>query len=206
MRHAMTGLLSTFAAISLMAGCASDGGDASTNAAAAGDPTVRPTAGSQTSAGRAPRDEPATSENIARQSGEPSNASDLVLIDVRATESEGSERIVLEFSGTGTPGWVVNYVDDPVLQGSGEGVDLGGRATLDIYASRTTWPAPNYYSGPTQFTPPNGDVFTDVYVGGTFEGYTQVLAGIDSGPAPFRVVARTNPSRLIIDVVDESSE
>ena len=128
-----------------------------------------------------------------------------MLVDVRVAEAEGFDRIVLEFSGTATPGWVVNYVDDAELEGSGERVALGGSATLDIYASGTTWPAPNYYSGPSQFTPENGGDVSDVYVGGTFEGYTQVLAGIDGDPVPFRVFALTAPSRLVIDVVDEST-
>lgn len=76
----------------------------------------------------------------------------------------------------------------------------------DIYASGTTWPAHNYYSGPRQFVPGNGGDINDVWVGGTFEGYTQLLAGIDGAPAPFRVFALTDPSRLVVDVVDESAE
>ncbi|RHW27264.1 hypothetical protein D0Z08_08845 [Nocardioides immobilis] len=73
-------------------------------------------------------------------------------------------------------------------------------------ASGTTWPADNYYRGPRQFTPENGGDVDDVYVVGTFEGYTQVLDGIDGAPAPFRVFALTNPSRLVVDVVDESAD
>ncbi|HEX6150763.1 AMIN-like domain-containing (lipo)protein [Nocardioides sp.] len=129
-----------------------------------------------------------------------------MLVDVEVAEAEGFDRIVLEFSGRGTPGWVVNYVDEAVLDGSGEVVSLGGAAVLDIYASGTTWPAPNYYRGPSQFTPVNGGDVTDVYVGGTFEGYTQVLAGIDDEPVPFRVYALTAPSRLVIDVARRNAD
>jgi hypothetical protein len=133
----------------------------------------------------------------ARQMGEGSGRSDLVLTDVRTARVEGFSRIVLEFSGTGSPGWVVNYVDEPVLDGSGESVDLDGRTTLDIYASGTTWPAPDYYDGPDRLTPENGGDLAEVYVGDT-----QVLAGIDGDPAPFRVFTRTAPTRLVIDVAD----
>ncbi len=66
----------------------------------------------------------------------------------------------------------------------------------------TTWPAPGYYRGPSRITPVNGGVVDDAYVGGTFEGYTQVLAGIKGDPVPFRVFALAAPSRLMIDVVD----
>jgi len=129
-----------------------------------------------------------------------------VLMDVRVAEHESFDRIVLEFTGTAIPGWAVNYVDEAVLDGSGGAVTLGGDAILDIYVSGTTWPASDYYNGPRQFAPENGGDVNDVYVGGTFEGYTQVLAGIDGTPVPFRVFALTDPSRLVIDVVDDGAE
>lgn len=126
--------------------------------------------------------------------------------DVRVAEHEGFDRIVLVFTGTGVPGWAVNYVDAAVLDGSGEAVTLGGDAILDIYASGTTWPAADYFSGPMQFKPEDGGDVNDVHVGGTFEGYTQVLAGIDGDPVPFRVFALTDPPRLVVDVVDDSAD
>ncbi|KRF11287.1 hypothetical protein ASG90_16105 [Nocardioides sp. Soil797] len=123
----------------------------------------------------------------------------LVLTDVRVKEHEGFDRIVLEFSGTGTPGWSVNYVKKAALEGSGETVDLDGDSTLNISASNSTWPADDYYSGPKRL---GGHDVPDVYVGGTFEGYTQMLAGIDGPRAQFRVSTLTQPSRLVVDVVD----
>jgi hypothetical protein len=187
-RLRVTALLGTIAAILLLAGCAT---------------TSSPTPTSETSTTNHPRtDAPAFADDTQRQSGEGSGAVGLVLLDVRVGKTEGFDRIVLEFSGTGTPGWVVNYVNDAVLEGSGEVVALGGSAILDIYASGTTWPAPDYYRGPSRLAPRSGSDITDVYVGGTFEGYTQVLAGIDGDPAPFRVFALTAPSRLVVDVTD----
>ena len=145
-------------------------------------------------------------ETTAVQTAENSGEWDLVLMDVRVAEHESFDRIVLEFTGTGIPGWAANYVDEAVLDGSGEAVTLAGDAILDIYASGTTWPAADHYSGPRQFEPENGGDVKGVYVGGTFEGYTQVLAGINGDPVPFRVFALTDPSRLVVDVVDESAD
>jgi hypothetical protein len=179
MPRAATALLGTFAALLLPTGCAPDSGNGPTEVSPASE---------------------SLPENTRPQSGEGATPSNLVLVDVEVAAAEGLDRIVLEFSGTGTPGWVVNYVDEPVLDGSGEAVDLGGGATLDIYASATTWPAPDYYDGPSQLTPEDGGVITGVHVGGTFEGTTQVLAGIDGGPVPFRVFTLTAPPRLVIDV------
>jgi hypothetical protein len=126
-----------------------------------------------------------------------------VFTDVRVAEHESFDRIVLEFSGTGTPGWAVNYVDQASLEGSGDVVTVSCDSILDIYVSNTTWPAPDYYSGRKRLRAENGGL-AEVYVVGTFEGYTQVLAGIDGPRAPFRVIALTHPSRLVIDIADDS--
>ena len=186
-------------AVLMLAGCVSDSGNASTDVMAMDETTGSPGAGSTTEA--TTPGARTFSKDTARQSGEGSRPSDLVLVDVRVATAEGFARIVLEFSGTGTPGWVVNYVDERVIEGSGQAVDLGGRAASDIYASDTTWPARDYYDGPARVVPRDSGSVTDVYVGGTFEGATQVLAGVD-GAVPFRVSMLTEPSRLVVDVVD----
>lgn len=203
MPRGATALLSTITVL-LLAGCAPDNGTAEVAA-------TDETPGSATPASEATTTQAPTAEvqgfaaGTAPQSGAGSRASGLVLADVRLTAGEDFDRIVLEFKGNGTPGWVVSYVDDAVLDGSGEVVDLGGDATLDIYASGTTWPAPGYYDGPAHLVPKSSGSLTDVYVGGTFEGTTQVLAGIDSA-ASFRVSTRTAPSRLVIDVTNRGDE
>jgi hypothetical protein len=133
-------------------------------------------------------------------SGEP----DLVLVDVRVAKHVGFDRIVLEFAGTGSPGWQVNYVDEAILDGSGEVVALGGDSTLDVYASGTTYDPTDPYRGRGHLEPPTGSGLEDVYVVGTFEGNTQVLVGTPGDPAPFRVFALTQPARLVIDVAAHS--
>ncbi|WP_442938839.1 AMIN-like domain-containing (lipo)protein [Nocardioides sp. AX2bis] len=70
----------------------------------------------------------------------------------------------------------------------------------DPRAGGTTAPAPDYYDGPRRLSPLDGDVVDGVYVAGTFEGFTQVLAGIDGDRAPFRVFTLTSPPRLVVDV------
>lgn len=206
LRCAMTVPLGAIAALLLLTGCEADRSDGPDSAVAAGGATSPPAPTAEKST---TEDEttfaPGFAEGTKRQSAAASGGSSLVLVDVRVAEVGGFDRIVLKFRGTGTPGWVVNYVDEAILDGSGERVALGGAAVLDIYASGTTWPAPDYYRGPIRFTPENAGAVEDVYVGGTFEGYTQVLAGIDGEPAPFRVFALTAPSRLVVDVVHRNA-
>ncbi len=137
---------------------------------------------------------PGTSRQTRRHSG----AWDLVLSDVRVGEHAGFDRVVLEFTGAGAPGWTVAYVKRARLDGSGRPVRLDGGSVLDVYASGTTAPAPGYYDGPRRLDAGAAPV-REVFVGGTFEGYTQVLVGID-GRRPSQVFALTDPPRLVLDV------
>ena len=216
MRRANILLLSLATVVPLLAACGTDGRGDQTSVLVTSETTrsQTPTPGASsidvptadTSAVDPVGDLPAFPDNTAPQTARNAGEWDLVFTDVRVAEHGSFDRIVLEFTGTGIPGWAVSYVDQAVLDGSGEAVALRGDAILDIYASGTTWPASGYYSGPRQLEPSNGGDVDDVYVGGTFEGYTQVLAGIDGSHVPFRVFALTDPSRLVVDLVDDSSD
>ena len=208
MRHAVRILASAVVVIVMGSGCATGGRDDVANVLDTRpsiSPATRPPATGATST---PTSDPTPDaqgfgDDTARQSGEGTGGSDLVLVDVRVARTESFDRVVLQFSGTGTPGWVVSYVDQGVLDGSGQTVDLDAGAVLDIYASGTTWPAPDYYDGPRRITAEGGSGpggVSEAYVGGTFEGGTQVLAGIEKGRVPFRVSTLTRPTRLVVDV------
>ena len=209
-RRAAIALLSA-ALVLLAASCGTEDGREPTSAGATTEPTTSQEPSSDAPVTETPTEDPTDSgpafpEGTARQTADSSGKPDLVLTDVRTGQHDGYDRVVLEFSGTGSPGWTVNYVDEAVLDGSGEVVKLAGDAVLDIYASGTTYPGSEdeYYSGPRQFAPEDGGSVGEVHVGGTFEGYTQVLAGIEGDRVPFRVFALTEPSRLVVDVVDSA--
>lgn len=141
-------------------------------------------------------------DGTGRQSSGPIGEADLVLTGVRVGSHEGFDRLVLEFSGTGKPGWTINYVTTPRQDGSGSVVPLRGTAFLDVYATGNTYPETeaDYYAGPRHFQPTAGGRIVDVYVAGTFEGAAQVLVGIEGVKRPFRAFALTQPSRLVVDV------
>lgn len=146
---------------------------------------------------------PAAPSGPALQMAEPSGKWDLVLSDVRTGRQQGADRVVLDFTGTGAPGWAVEYVDEAVLEGSGDVVDVAGDTTLQISASGTTYPGADgeQYRGPTRIRP-EGRTVAEVYVVGTFEGYTQVFVGLDGDAAPFHVVALPDPARLVVAIDD----
>ena len=204
----MTALLSTSTVMALLAACGSSN---PTSSPAISETTTsrEPTADTPTTdipAHDATHGVPAFADEMKVQFAKHSGTWDLVFTDVRSAQHEGFNRVVLEFSGIGIPGWSVNYVDEAMLEGSGKIVTLGGDAILNISASGTTWPAAGYYSGPTQFEPEHGGEIKDVYVGGTFEGYSQVLAGINGAAVPFRVFTLADPPRLVVDVIERGAD
>lgn len=214
MRRATTRLLGAAVAVTLLAGCG--GGDDTSDSSASSDRTRHAHRTHETTAATTATESPsdaATSDaadgppfpaGTAAQEQKNSGDWDLVLTDVRVGSHEGYDRIVLEFAGTGVPGWSVRYVDEAVLDGSGRTVRLAGDSVLDVYATGTTYPAEGEagYEGPQHFAPADGGDVDDVYVAGTFEGSTQVLAGLDGEPTPFRVFTLTAPPRLVVDVAD----
>ena len=134
------------------------------------------------------------------QTAEPSGDWDLQLVDVRLGDHDGFDRVVLELSGTATPGWGVSWEDEAVADGSGDVVPLEGDRVLTISASGTAMPEPGSFEVPARLGP--AGALAEVQVNGWFEGYTQVFAGIKGDPRPFRVFTLTHPPRLVVDVTD----
>lgn len=188
------------AVTTLLAGCGADAREGREDPARASTTGSTPTATPSSPTGRADG-APAPPEGTALQTAKHAGTWDLVLTDVRAGEHEGHDRLVLEFTGTGTPGWAVRYVDEAVLEGTGDVAAIEGDAILQLDVSGTALPAPGDDRPPRQG--PVG-ALVDVYVGGTFEGYTQVFVGVEGGRAPFRVLALGGPPRLVVDVVADA--
>ena len=216
MRRATIVRLSLVAVVPLLAACGTDGRGDQTSALATSEPTTSQAPTSDASSTDVPTadtpggdpvgDPPAFPDNTTLQSAPNAGEWDLVFTDVHVAEHGELRQDRAGVLGHRHPRLGRR------LRGRGragrerQAVALGGDAILDIYASGTTWPAAGYYGGPRQLQPPNGGRVHDVYVGGTFEGYTQVLVGLDGSHVPFRAFALTDPSRLVVDVVDNSSD
>ena len=145
-------------------------------------------------------DGPPFPESTDPQTAEPSGEWDLQLVDVRVGEHDGFDRVVLELSGTATPGWGVAWSDEAVAEGSGDVVPLEGDHVLTISASGTAMPDAGSFEVPARLGPA-GSV-AEVQVNGWFEGYTQVFAGVEGDERPFRVFTLTDPPRLVVDIAD----
>jgi hypothetical protein len=163
-------------------------------------PSDSPSASAESPSPAPAPDGPPFPESTDPQTAEPTGEWDLQLVDVRVGEHDGFDRVVLELSGTATPGWGVAWSDEALAEGSGDVVPLEGDHVLTISASGTAMPEPGSFEVPARLGP--AGAVAEVQVNGWFEGYTQVFAGVEGDERPFRVFTLTDPPRLVVDVAD----
>jgi len=136
---------------------------------------------------------------------DPSAGAALTVTDIRIGHHDGFDRVVFELGGTGTPGWRVEYVDQPIDDGSGNVATVDGDAYLQVMISGSGYPMD---TGVEEYTEPNpvraddGEI-EEVLLRGVFEGYTQAFVGVDDERRPFRVFSLENPTRVVVDVRDD---
>lgn len=131
------------------------------------------------------------------RSDDPTKA--LALTGIRAATHEGFTRVVLEFSGEGTPGvWRAAWTGEAVEQGRGLPIQVKGQAVLDLVIDGTPMTASeNPY--PSGMHTRAGDL--DVVSDGTFEDNTHVVIGAPAAPQ-FQIGFLSDPVRMVIDIRD----
>ena len=131
------------------------------------------------------------------RSDDPTKA--LALTGIRAATHEGFTRVVLEFSGEGTPGvWRATWTDEAVEQGRGLPIQVDGEAVLDLVIDGTPMTATeNPYPAGTHTRAGDLDVVSD----GTFEDNTHVVIGAPAA-RQFQIGFLSDPVRMVIDVRD----
>ena len=131
------------------------------------------------------------------RSDDPAKA--LVLTGIRAARHEGFTRVVLEFSGKGTPGvWHAAWTDEAVEQGRGLPIQVEGQAVLDLIIDGTPMTATETpYPGGTHTRAGDLDVVSD----GTFEDNTHVVIGSPT-TRQFQIGFLSDPVRMVIDIRD----
>ena len=131
------------------------------------------------------------------RSDDPTKA--LALTGIRAATHEGFTRVVLEFSGEGTPGvWRAAWTGEAVEQGRGLPIQVKGQAVLDLVIDGTPMTASeNPY--PSGMHTRAGDL--DVVSDGTFEDNTHVVIGAPA-TRQFQIGFLSNPVRMVVDIRD----
>lgn len=125
----------------------------------------------------------------------------LVLTEVRIGEHQGNDRVVFEFAGEGSPGYMISYVTSPAQQGSGNPIDVPGSTFLQVMMTGQTIPM----EGAAQeierglVTSPDAPTVKGVYFAGQFEGMGQSVIGLDS-KRPYTAFTLDSPPRLVVDL------
>ncbi|WP_245813938.1 AMIN-like domain-containing (lipo)protein [Rhodococcus marinonascens] len=139
--------------------------------------------------------------DTAPQSSLPSASADLTLTDVRVGRHPGFDRVVYEFTGTGTPGWRARYVDSATQDNCNKPISVTGNGIIQIYINRITFPYDN--SGVRSFSPVpgTGSVVTEVREGVSWsEGDMQSFIGTARSQRPFTVFTLSGPTRVVVDI------
>ncbi len=131
------------------------------------------------------------------RSDDPAKA--LALTGMRAARHEGFTRVMLEFSGEGTPGvWRAAWTEEAVEQGRGLPIQVEGEAVLDLVIDGTPMTA-SESSYPSGTHTRAGDL--DVVSDGTFEDNTHVVIGAPTA-RQFQIGFLSDPVRMVIDIRD----
>ena len=196
-------------AIMLLASCAGGGRatpsqtsttTSTTTATATATATSPPTTPSAAAESDAPVPFPADVEPDEQPS---SDGAAMTLTDVSTGEHEGYDRVVFRFEGTGTPGWMVRYVDTATDDPADTVLDIAGDGTLQVVLLGVQLPDTTgvaEWSGTNPVLTPGYPVLREVNVRGQFEGQELAFVGVDTADHPFRVFALTDPVRVVVDV------
>ncbi|WP_027004583.1 AMIN-like domain-containing (lipo)protein [Corynebacterium halotolerans] len=130
----------------------------------------------------------------------PEAPSQLLVTDVRVGSHEGFDRIVFDLTGEGTPGWFIDYTEQPTQQGSGHPIPYQGAVALNVNLDGMTYPFQLGMEDPGIGTVPGAGNVTEVISSGTFEGRSQFVVGL-SDRLPYSVQVLENPQRVVIDIL-----
>lgn len=122
--------------------------------------------------------------------------------NIRFGAHDGYDRIVIDFAGEGTPGWLGRYVEEARQAGSGDPVELAGDYVIQVSVTGVVYPieeGASAFVGDRDFEPASGTVIEQVVYGSIFEGQAEVYIGL-SAREPFRVFLLEDPTRVVIDV------
>ena len=143
------------------------------------------------------------SPRMGEAQGEPSGQ----LVDVRMARQDGFDRFVLEFAGTGTPSYRVEYTEGPIVRTNEDVVDVAGTSLLRVIAfpARTfDFEDPDFaktYEGPEVITSDTLRIIEAVFVE-DFEANMEWILGMDA-EAGFEVTVLNDPPRIVVDVTND---
>lgn len=143
-------------------------------------------------------DDPAPPPSGPPEDTQPAPGTQLDLTGVRAGVHDGYDRLVLDLTGTGTPGSAVRLTTEPTADGSGFPVEYTGAQALTVMLHGMTY---NDVDAVVSGIP--AGVIASVKVMGTFEGDQLIVIGLtdpDITLDDVSVFPLGDPTRLVVDV------
>lgn len=165
-------------------------------------PSDAPLPGGELSESGAPAEsQPDTSSWESGDTSAAPNAGNLLATDFRVGLHPSFYRVVVEFEGSGTPGWFAGWVDQARELGRGEPLPLKPGKHLDVRIEGTRMPIlkgdpDKFYSGPA-------DKWIDedvvAWFDTAFEGQTHFAVSVPDARG-YRIFTLQDPVRLVIDI------
>ncbi|MCT1413831.1 AMIN domain-containing protein [Corynebacterium sanguinis] len=130
----------------------------------------------------------------------PAEPSHFAVSAITIDSHSGFDRLVVDFEGTGEPGWFVNYVSAPLQETAGKPIKVAGSSYLNINIDGTiSRPEAGLdATTPIDISASSSNV-VDVVYAGTYEGRTQIVVGLRS-TLPYSVQLLDDPTRLVVDI------
>ncbi|WP_426716349.1 hypothetical protein ACEN19_09005 [Corynebacterium auriscanis] len=193
-----------------------------TDAQAAGSPSgASPTHSTSPSPGKPSLSSPASPESrgthpsAGKESGaqpfpsslpfamEPAKGSELRVIEARIGQHHGFDRLVIELSGHGRPGWTLKTTKQPFADGSGFPVEYSGKTALVVALHYISMPQRlrdgSFYDPPLRGNA-NGNAIQSVKDQGAFEAVHQYVLGLRDENPRYKINYLQSPPRVVIDV------
>ncbi|WP_159626224.1 AMIN-like domain-containing (lipo)protein [Actinomyces sp. zg296] len=130
-----------------------------------------------------------------------SDAASLLVTGVRTGTHEDYDRVVVDLSGEGTPGWRADWVADAGTQGKGDPIQPSGDHILRIFGTGARMPSTAEEIASVQKTlsaEVGMPAIASVYYDPTVEAQYQLVLGTTS--RSYRIFALNSPTRLVVDV------
>lgn len=166
-----------------------------------GTATSTPTPTTSTTTSTPPATRPLGSPDTAAKQRAASGAAQVNVDNVRVGRHPDFDRVVLDLSGRGEPGWRADFNTDPRQDGSGFPVEFRGETSIDLWVTGLAMPEP--VDGQYRLigtVPGAGGVVTEVVAGTWFEGQSQFVIGLN-GERPYSVQLIEDPPRLVVDIL-----
>ncbi|WP_366180084.1 hypothetical protein ABXS69_07450 [Actinomyces timonensis] len=129
------------------------------------------------------------------------DAASLLVTGVRTGTHEDYDRVVVDLSGEGAPGWRADWVADAGTQGKGDPIHPSGAHILRVLGTGARMPssAEEIASAQKALSADLGmPAIASVYYDPTVEAQYQLVLGTSS--RSYRVFALSSPTRLVVDV------